>query len=64
MTWLAEKCTNLPPREQLCIKKAAIWVADVLHGLFVTGPNAKELNSWVRWILALVPWWPLRQASA
>ncbi|KAF9514689.1 hypothetical protein BS47DRAFT_1484947 [Hydnum rufescens UP504] len=58
MTWRAEKCTNLPSWEQLCIKQAAIWVAGILHGLFVSGPNVGELNSWVRWILALVPWWP------
>ncbi|KAF9508930.1 hypothetical protein BS47DRAFT_1488207 [Hydnum rufescens UP504] len=41
-----QKCTNLPSWEQLCIKMAAIWVAGVLHGLFVTGPNVKKLDSW------------------
>ncbi|KAF9514693.1 hypothetical protein BS47DRAFT_856903 [Hydnum rufescens UP504] len=50
----SEMCES-SPWEHLCIKKAAIWVAGVLHGFFVTGPNVRELNSWVRWILALVP---------
>lgn len=55
--------TDLPTRERLCVEKAGIWVAYFLYELFVAGPNAKEAISSMRWLLSLIPWWPLRQVS-
>lgn len=60
---ISAQYTDLPMRERLCVEKSGIWVAYFLYELFVTGPNAKETIAGVRWLLSLIPWWPLRQVS-